>query len=184
MDDPIVASLRAGRSAEAFDALVATYRRRVFGLAYAITGSRAAADDVAQEVFVKLWRALDGYDGRAKLSTWLYAITRNTAVSALRRERPTASLSDEATWAAAEAQSAVVDEPGADDARLWRAVADLPEAQRRAVTLYYQDERPVEEVASMLGLPVNTVKTHLHRARARLATALGAAEMAHQELGT
>ncbi len=53
-------------------------------------------------------------------------------------------------------------------------MATLPDAQRRAVTLYYQDERPVEEVAEMLGMPVNTVKTHLHRARARLAAALGA----------
>ena len=174
MDEPIVDSLRAGRSTEAFEALVAAYRRRVFGIAYAILRSRAAAEDVAQEVFVKLWRSLEGYDGRAQLSTWIYAITRNAAISALRRERPTSSLSEPAVLAAAEAQAGQTDRCGADDATLWRAVAALPDAQRQVVTLYYQDERPVEEVASMLGLPVNTVKTHLHRARARLATALGA----------
>ncbi len=174
MDEPIVDSLRAGRSAEAFDALVAAYRRRVFGIAYAIVRSRAAADDVAQEVFVKLWKSLDRFDGRAKLSTWIYAITRNAAISHLRRERPAASLSDEATLAAAEACAAVEEDPRADGAALWRAVAALPEAQRQAVILYYQDERPVEEVAAMLGMPVNTIKTHLHRARARLAAALDA----------
>ena len=58
MDEPIVEMLRAGRSAEAFDALVTAYRRRVFGVAFAVLGSRAAAEDVAQEVFVKLWLSL------------------------------------------------------------------------------------------------------------------------------
>lgn len=174
MDEPIVDSLRAGRSAAAFDALVAAYRRRVFGVAFAIVGSQAAAEDVAQEVFVKLWKSLDRFDGRSKLSTWIYAITRNAAISHLRRERPAGSLSDEATLAEAEAHAAVEDDPRADDAMLWRAVAALPDAQRQAVILYYQDERPVEEVAAMLGMPVNTIKTHLHRARARLATLLDA----------
>ncbi len=174
MDEPIVDRLRAGRPSEAFEALVTAYRRRVFGVAYAIVGSRAAAEDVAQEVFVKLWKSLDRYDGRAKLSTWIYAITRNAAISALRRERPAGSLSDAATLAEAESQAAVTDDPRADDATLWRAVAGLPEAQRQAVILYYQDERPVEEVAAMLGMPANTVKTHLHRARTRLAATLDA----------
>jgi RNA polymerase sigma-70 factor (ECF subfamily) len=183
MDEPIVDRLRAGRSAEAFEALVTTYRRRVFGIAYAIVGSRAAAEDVAQEVFVKLWKCLDRYDGRAQLSTWIYAITRNAAISALRKDRPTSSLSDDAVLAEAEARAALDDEPRADDAALWRAVEALPASQRQAVILYYQDERPVEEVAAMLGTPVNTVKTHLHRARARLATALGAHEPL-QEHGT
>ena len=174
MDEPILDALRAGRSSEAFAALVAAYRRRVFGLAYSVVGSRAAAEDVAQEVFVKLWRSLDGYDGRAQLSTWIYAITRNAAISALRKERPTRSLSDPEVLAEAEARAPHLDEARGDDAALWRAVGALPAAQRQAVILYYQDERPVEEVAAMLGMPVNTVKTHLHRARARLAAALGA----------
>jgi RNA polymerase sigma-70 factor (ECF subfamily) len=182
MDEAILEQLRAGRRAEAFDALVAGYRRRVFGVAYAILGSRAAAEDVAQEVFVKLWRALDDFDGRAKLSTWIYAIARNAAISARRRERPAASLSDEATLADAEARSATVPPANEDDERLWRAVAALPETQRQAVILYYQDERPVDDVAAMLGIPVNTVKTHLHRARGRLAVALGAHEQ--REVGT
>jgi RNA polymerase sigma-70 factor (ECF subfamily) len=174
MDTAIIEALKAGRSQVAFDAVVTGYRRRVFGLAYSILRDRAAAEDVAQEVFVKLWKALDGYDGRAKLSTWIYAITRNAAISALRSRRRAGSLSEPAVLAEAEAATATEDEIGADDATLWQAVASLPDAQRQAVTLYYQEERPVEEVAAMLGLPTNTVKTHLHRARARLATALGA----------
>jgi RNA polymerase sigma-70 factor (ECF subfamily) len=126
MDEPIADRLRAGRPAQAFEALVAAYRRRVFGIAYAIVGSRAAAEDVAQEVFVKLWKSLDCYDGRAQLSTWIYAVTRNAAVSALRRNRPASSLSDEAVLAEAEARAAVEDDPREDGAAPWRASPHSP----------------------------------------------------------
>ena len=173
-DDAIIALIQAGRAPEAFERLVPAYRRRVFGLAYSLLRDRGAADDVAQEVFVKLWQALPRYDGRAQLSTWIYAITRNTAVSAMRKRRRSLSLSDPVVEQEVESRGALPAADPADDG-LWREVASLPDKQRQAVTLYYQEERPVEEVAAMMGLPVNTVKTHLHRARARLATALGAA---------
>jgi RNA polymerase sigma-70 factor (ECF subfamily) len=178
MDEPIVAKLQAGLADEAFALLVPAYRRRVFGLAYAILRDRAAAEDAAQETFMKLWRALPGFDGRAQLSTWVYAITRNAAISALRRRRPEASLADPAVEAAAEsvaleaAGAEVAQGPDVADAALAREIEALPEKQRAVITLYYLEERPTEEVAAMLGMPVNTVKTHLHRARARLAERL------------
>ena len=173
-DEAIIQLIQAGRGQEAFERLVPAYRRRVFGLAYSILRDRGAAEDLAQEVFVKLWQALPRYDGRAKLSTWIYAITRNAAISAQRSRRHSMSMSDPAILA--EVEDAVAT-PAAvtDDAALRRHVEALPDKQRQAVTLYYLDERSVDEVAAMLGLPVNTVKTHLHRARANLATALGAA---------
>jgi RNA polymerase sigma-70 factor (ECF subfamily) len=173
-DEAIIQLVQAGRGQEAFERLVPAYRRRVFGLAYSILRDRAAAEDLAQEVFVKLWQALPRYDGRARLSTWIYAITRNAAVSALRARRRTVSLADAAIMAEVEG---LAGEPAAEpgDARLRRGIEALPEKQRQAVTLYYLDERTVEEVAEMMGAPVNTVKTHLHRARARLAAVLGAA---------
>ncbi len=82
LDDAIIALLRAGRPDDAFAQLVPAYRRRVFGIAYGILRDSADAEDVAQEVFVKLWQGLGGYDGRAKLSTWIYAIARNASISA------------------------------------------------------------------------------------------------------
>lgn len=171
-DDAIISLIRAGRAGEAFEQLVPSYRRRVFGLAYSMLRDRAAAEDVAQEVFVKLWQALPRYDGRAQLSTWIYAITRNAAISALRSRRHSISTSDPAVFEEVEAIAA---EPSVqDDPTLWLHVQALPEKQRQAVVLYYQDERTVEEVAQMMGMPVNTVKTHLHRARASLAAALSA----------
>jgi RNA polymerase sigma-70 factor (ECF subfamily) len=171
-DEAIIQLVQAGRGQEAFERLVPAYRRRVFGLAYSILRDRAAAEDLAQEVFVKLWQALPRYDGRARLSTWIYAITRNAAISALRGRRRAASLSDPAVRETVESLAATPD-AAPDEAALRRHIEALPEKQRQAVTLYYLDERPVDEVAEMMGLPANTVKTHLHRARARLAAALG-----------
>jgi RNA polymerase sigma-70 factor (ECF subfamily) len=171
-DEAIIQLVQAGRRQEALERLVPAYRRRVFGLAFSILRDRAAAEDLAQEVFVKLWKALPGYDGRAQLSTWIYAITRNAAVSALRSRRRTLSMSDPAVVAEAEGVAAAA-ASAPEDAGLRRQVEALPVRQRQAVTLYYLDERPVSEVAEMMGLPVNTVKTHLHRARASLARALG-----------
>jgi RNA polymerase sigma-70 factor (ECF subfamily) len=180
MDESILAALRSGREAEAFDLLVTAYRRRVHSLAWSIVRNRQTAEDVAQDVFVKLWRALPSYDGRAQLSTWIYAITRNASLSALRRRRPEVSLEEPDVLAAAEAVDSAagagaVAESADLDGTLARMVASLPEKQRQAVTLYYLEERSCEEVAEMLAMPVNTVKTHLHRARAKLAAELGPA---------
>ena len=174
-DDAIISLIQAGHAEAAFERLVPAYRRRVFGLAYSVLRDRGAAEDVAQEVFVKLWRALPRYDGRARLSTWIYAITRNAAVSALRSRRRSVSLSDPAVLEEAEA-AAAAPAPDPGDEALRRQVEALPDKQRQAVTLYYLEERPVAEVAEMMGLPENTVKTHLHRARASLALALGEVE--------
>ena len=175
-DDAIIALIQDGRAGQAFERLMPAYRRRVFGLAYSLLRDRGAAEDVAQEVFVKLWQALPRYDGRAQLSTWIYAITRNAAISAMRKRRRALSLSDPVVFEEVESRGASpAVEPS--DGALWRQVETLPDKQRQAVTLYYQEERTVEEVAAMMGLPVNTVKTHLHRARASLAAALRASGM-------
>lgn|SRR5512145_970310 len=173
-DEAIIQLIQAGREQEAFERLVTAYRRRVFGLAYSILRDRAAAEDLAQEVFVKLWQTLPRYDGRAQLSTWIYAITRNAAVSALRARRRSVSMSDAGVLVEVEGVATAPAEE-LEDTGLRRRVEALPEKQRQAITLYYLDERPVSEVAEMMGLPVNTVKTHLHRARASLAAALGPA---------
>src|SRR5688572_25863518 len=128
-DEAIIQLAQAGREQEAFERLVTAYRRRVFGLAYGILRDRAAAEDLAQEVFVKLWQALPRYDGRAKLSTWIYAITRNAAVSALRARRRSVSISEAAVMAEVEGIAAArIAEP--EDATLRRQVEALPEKQR------------------------------------------------------
>jgi RNA polymerase sigma-70 factor (ECF subfamily) len=113
-DEAVIPLVQAGREPEAFERLVPEYRRRVFGLAFSILRDRSAAEDLAQEVFVKLRRALPRYDGRARLSTWIYAITRNAAVSALRTRRRTLSMSDRAVREEAEGIAAAPGPAGAE----------------------------------------------------------------------
>jgi len=162
--------VRAERRDEAIALLLPVFRRKVFGLAYSFLRDREAAEDVTQEVFIKVWRALPGFDGRASLSTWIYTIARNTSLSALRARRPQASLSDPEVMEAVEATSADI---MADRAAVVRLVDQLPTKQRQAIMLFYMEARSHQEVAAMLAMPVGTVKTLLHRARARLSAAAG-----------
>jgi RNA polymerase sigma-70 factor (ECF subfamily) len=166
--------VRAERRDEAIALLLPVFRRRVFGLAYSFLRDREAAEDVTQEVFIKVWRALPGFDGRASLSTWIYTIARNTSLSALRARRPQSSLSDPEVMEAVEAIDPV---PPADvmvdRAAVLRLVDQLPTKQRQVIMLFYMEAQSHEEVAAMLAMPVGTVKTLLHRARARLGAAVG-----------
>ena len=166
--------VRAERRDEAIALLLPDFRRKVFGLAYSFLRDREAAEDVTQEVFIKVWRALPGFDGRASMSTWMYTIARNASLSALRARRPQSSLSDPEVMEAAEAINPVP--PAdiiADRAAIRRLVDQLPTKQRQVVMLFYMEEQSHEEVAAMLAMPVGTVKTLLHRARARLSAATG-----------
>ena len=166
--------VRAERRDEAIALLLPVFRRKVFGLAYSFLRDREAAEDVTQEVFIKVWRALSGFDGRASLSTWIYTIARNTSLSALRARRPQSSLSDPEVMEAVEAiDPATSADIMADRAAVVRLVDQLPTKQRQAIMLFYMEARSHEEVAAMLAMPVGTVKTLLHRARARLSAAAG-----------
>jgi RNA polymerase sigma-70 factor, ECF subfamily len=163
MGDDVQRLLQQRRYDDALEALLAMYEQKVFRMAVAMLRDAGRAEEVAQDVFLKVWRAFPTYDGRAAVSTWLYAIARNTCLSALRTEsyRRTATLDD-------------VPEPAAPVSELdridWdRYLARLPEALRHVVMLFYFEERSVSEVALMLGVAEGTVKSQLHRARRALA---------------
>jgi RNA polymerase sigma-70 factor (ECF subfamily) len=170
MDAGIEEHLAAGRHARAFDLVVPAFRDRVFRLAYSILKDRAAAEDAAQETFVRVWKALPGFDGRAQLGTWIYAITRNTCLMELRRRRPTVSFDDPDSAEAQRAAAAIATGPAGDPERdnLLRLVDALPRNQQEAVRLFYLEDRSYEAVAEQLDMPLGTVKNLLHRARKRL----------------
>ena len=165
-DEECVTRARGGDTA-AFQVLVERYRSRVYGLALRIVRSPPDAEEVAQDAFVRAWLALPRFRGEASFSTWIYRIAARRAfdraqVLKLRRGRE------------AGIEAAAPDEgaPRTDRARqLERLVATLPPAQRAVVTLYYLQDHSVERVADTLGMPENTVKTHLNRARAALRAA-------------
>ena len=166
--------VRAERRDEAIALLLPAFRRKIFGLAYSFLRDREAAEDVTQEVFIKVWRALPGFDGRASMSTWIYTIARNTSLSALRARRSQSSLSDPEVLAAVEATHPVSSgDATAERTAILRLVDQLPTKLRQVVMLFYMEAQSHEEVAAMLAMPVGTVKTLLHRARARLSAAAG-----------
>jgi RNA polymerase sigma-70 factor (ECF subfamily) len=167
-DSDIHELLRAGQRERAFDALLHAYEGRIFRLCCALLRDRGQAEDAAQESLLRIWKALDAYDERASLGSWIYAITRNRCLTVLARRRAMDSLSD------SEVEAEVADLASADSdtderaARLRELVDLLPDRLRRTVLLYYFEERSTREVALMLGCPEGTVKTHLFRARAAL----------------
>lgn len=170
MDEEIARLLAEGRHARAFDRVVPAFRDRVFRLAYSILKDRAAAEDAAQETFVRIWKALPGFDGRAALGTWIYAITRNTCLMELRKRKPMVSFDDPGSDEAHHALSVVAVGPAADPERdnLLRLLDTLPRNQQEAVRLFYLEDRSYEAVAESLGMPLGTVKNLLHRARKKL----------------
>lgn len=199
VEESLVGRARAG-DGDAFRALVEMYQDRVFGLAVRLLGSREEAEEAAQDAFVRAWRALPRFRGESRFSTWLFRIALRRiydAAAALRaRRRREAIGGPGGADAAADAMGATGDGASGGSTpdgarvpsrppdgigelerrRLERLVAALPEAQREAITLYYYEDRSVEEVARTLGVPEGTVKTHLFRARAALRRAWGRTE--------
>jgi RNA polymerase sigma-70 factor (ECF subfamily) len=174
-DADIQAALQAGRTSEAFSALVDRYEAKVFRLCMAMLRDSALAQDIAQEVFLRVWRFLSHYDARiGAFSTWIFAITRNQCLSALNKPRACeVSLDESEVWQ----QATQIPVPAAtNDAAslIWlRSLVDaLPPTYRTTLTLYYFEECSVSEAANLLGVPESTVKTQLRRARIMLHQAL------------
>ena len=155
--------LRAGRRREAFELLVEWLQHKVFRLACSILQDEVRAEDAAQDVFLRVWQALPGFEQRSSPATWVYAITRNlclTRAKQLGTERARLGSGPEAGASGAGGPRSCVD--------IELALGRLPEKYRRILTLFYYEEKSYENVAEMLEMPMGTVKTHLHRARTQL----------------
>jgi RNA polymerase sigma-70 factor (ECF subfamily) len=165
-DCRIVELLRAGEREQAFTLVLRRYETLVYRLCCALLRDRSQAQDAAQESLVRIWKSLGRYDGRAALSTWIYAITRNRCLTAL-SQRPALAAPGEPEVEALEAMGEDIE--AQDQGAVLRALVDrLPERYRRVLLLYYYEERSVSEVAQMLAMPAGTVKTTLFRARSAL----------------
>jgi RNA polymerase sigma-70 factor (ECF subfamily) len=163
----LVARARA-RDTGAVRLLVERHQDRAYGLALRMLRSPEDAREVAQDAFVKAWLALPGFRGESSFGTWLHRIVARRAIdrAAVLRRRRGRETGVEAAETLAAAPPGTID--AASALRLERLIANLGEAQRAVVTLFYYEGRSVEQVADMLGMPAGTVKTHLSRARAGL----------------
>jgi RNA polymerase sigma-70 factor (ECF subfamily) len=174
VDEDIRTYLDASRYREAFELLLDRYQHKAFRLAYSMLGDEASAEEMAQDVFLQIWKVLPSYRGDASLSTWIYAITRNCCLTRRKklREQQAVSIEEPSIRAAVNSRLASKPEGSArlpDSALL---LAQLSPPYREALRLFYLEEKSYEEVAAMLGLPIGTVKTYLRRARKQLAGSL------------
>jgi RNA polymerase sigma-70 factor (ECF subfamily) len=167
-----------------FAALVEEHAPMVFRTLLRLVGTREGLDDLAQDCFLRLYRALPAFRGEALVSTYLYRIVVNVAQDELRRrhreERPLRSLADEAEdWGdrlrhpSRNAEELLLEREFAEGVE--QALGQLSAIQRTVLVLYHQEERTYEQIAAVLAMPVGTIRTHLHRGRARLRELIGTA---------
>lgn len=166
----LISRARSGDTT-AFRDLVEQHQARAYALALRILRSPADAEEVAQDAFVRVWSALPGFRGESSFGTWLYRIVARRAfdrAQVLKHRRGREQQDDQLPEAAA---PDAADDDTLAAAKLQQLVATLSPAQRSAVTMFYYEGRSVEQVAELLNMPENTVKTHLSRARAVLRAA-------------
>jgi RNA polymerase sigma-70 factor (ECF subfamily) len=160
----------------AMQVLYARHHVRVFRFVLHLVRDESMAEDLISEVFLDVWRQAGRFEGRSAVSTWMLAIARFKALSALRR-RPDEEL-DEETAGAIEDPN---DDPGTTlekkdkGAMIRKCLVGLSADHREIIDLVYYHEKSVEEVAQIVGIPENTVKTRMFYARKRLAELLKAA---------
>jgi RNA polymerase sigma-70 factor (ECF subfamily) len=159
---------------EAFDLLIDRWHGPLWTYARRLTGSDDAAHDAVQDAWLRIVRGLPGLRDATRLRPWLFGIMRRTLMDRLRGRyaAPTPSDVDPDTLAA----GAPADDPEAGDAALHQGLERLPVVEREALTLFYLRELSLDEVAELLGVPVGTVKSRLHRGRRMLRQAIASAE--------
>lgn len=180
-DQEVVADARDGRQA-AYRELVRRYERPIFSLIYRMVRDRELAEDLAQETFVKALNAVESYRPEFKFSSWIFKIANNVAIDHLRRrELSTLSLDGSPHAATPEAiqatalqlgdkQETALEELEARElgGEIEQAIGRLRPEYRACILMRHVEGRPYEEIATMLDLPLGTVKTYIHRARNEL----------------
>lgn len=174
----------------AIGSLIEGQQTYVYSIALTVMKEPADAADATQEAFIRLMRSIGTYRGDTKFTTWLYRLTTNICLDALRRRgRGAISLDapidddggtsadflvDSDRWSQPESH---LDLQASRNA-VRDAIADLAEAQRLALTLHYFEDMRYEDIADVMGVPINTVKSHIHRGKAKLTERLRAFEEA------
>ena len=174
-DDDLVAMFHDG-DADAFDTLFDRYRAPVYNFARVMLGHADGAEDVLQETFLTLARAGNHYQPRGRFKPWLMRVTRNLCLnriqSHLARQQIAATTSLDLVQPPAPQPTPAEEVERAEHiALLRRRIAELPDRQREAIVLYAFEQMPYRDIATALDVPIGTVKTLIHRARATLAHA-------------
>jgi RNA polymerase sigma-70 factor (ECF subfamily) len=170
-DETLVERIAAG-DRHAMQMLFTRHHVRVFRFVLKMVQDRALADDLVSEIFLDLWRQAHQFDARAKASTWLLAIARYKAISAVRRRRVDADLDDAGEIADPSNSPEAISQMNGRNQILRHCIAKLSPSHREIIDLVYYHEKPIDAVADIIGIPLNTVKTRMFYARRQLATLL------------
>jgi len=180
MPEPLSETIRRAQAGDqaAIATLVAEQQRYVYSIAMSITKNPTDAADLTQDALIRFIRAIGSYRGETKLSTWLYRLVVNLGIDRMRRRgAPPISLDDEGVDVDVASNDPIDDVAAvaerAEEAQIVRAaVSKLPDAQRLALTLHYFEDQRYEDIAEVMGVPLNTVKSHIRRGKERLAVLL------------
>jgi RNA polymerase sigma-70 factor (ECF subfamily) len=173
IDDLIQRCLRGDQAA--WDSIVQQHWRKVFNVAYKFVGKHEEAEDLAQDIFLKIFRSLDTFDRRANFQTWLISVSRNLCIDhyrSIRKERETIDRNIDASELSPISRDAgpiAVLEQRDRAAVLRQALARLPDTLRTAVIMRDIQELSYQEIADTLDLPEGTVKSRINRGRTELA---------------
>lgn len=157
---------------ETFEQIVLEYQDKILRLSFSFLRDRSAAEEIAQEVLLRIWKGLPSFRSESSLSTWIYAITRNTCITALGRSGPQYLSFEEPEVLRRTEQRAFDEWLMPEEPRAADLLNRLPVKYRQVVALFYMQDKSYDEVALMLDIPVGTVKTYLFRARKMLAEKL------------
>lgn len=149
-----------------FQEIVQKYSEQLYWHVRNLVGSHEDTDDLLQEIFVKVWKALPGFRGDASVNTWLWRIATNEALSFLRKQKVRAALRFQSLDS--EAERVIDDDPWFDgdqaQRRLAKAVAALPPKQRAVFCMRYFEELPYEEISGITGTSIGALKASYHQA--------------------
>jgi RNA polymerase sigma-70 factor (ECF subfamily) len=165
-DETLVREVKEG-NISAFEELVIRYEKKLHSFVSYIIRDAAAAQDVVQETFISLYKTIDRIDTEKKLSAYLFSITRNFAISYLRSRKIHAPL-EAAEKVSGHDNPELRLEKKDENRRIQEALDVIDHKYKQVIMLYYFDDLSYEEIASRLGVPVNTVRTHLKRAKEAL----------------
>ncbi|MDR2542711.1 MAG: sigma-70 family RNA polymerase sigma factor [Treponema sp.] len=162
----IVSQIVSGQK-DLFRLLVRQHEKAVYGMGLSFFRNPEDANDFTQEVFLKAYRSLSGFEGRSRFSTWLYKIAYNKALNEVNRKKEYYSLAEESSQKlvnTTETPERLALRNAASKA-VRRAIEELPERFRVCVDLFYFYDRSYQEIEVITGIPVNTIKSHLFRSK-------------------
>jgi RNA polymerase sigma-70 factor (ECF subfamily) len=169
--DEHLISLATHGDEQAFERIVSKYQQAVFNTIYRYTGSQDDVQDLAQEIFIKVWRNAAKFKGKSKFSTWLYRIVANHCINYRRRRRQQHVSLDELTEKGQTPESLKVQPDWAERKRaenVRTAVSELPERQRLALVLSQFEDKSYREIAEIMKVSLSSVESLIFRARRTL----------------